>query len=69
MPPHLRPLLHVILQILASLTNPMPEFRLSLVSDQRATGQPGQKLRHIRADTGNMCQCPAMTAHLRRQTG
>ena len=69
MPPRLLPLLHVIPQILASLTNLMPEFRLGLAIDQRATGHPGQKFRHLRADTGNARQCPAMTAQLRRQTG
>jgi hypothetical protein len=61
-------MLHVIPQILASLTNPMPEFRLGLVIDHRATGHPGQKFRHIRADTGNPRQRSAMTAQLSHQT-
>ena len=69
MPPRLFPLLYVILHILPSLTYPMPEFRIGLAIDQRATGHPGQKYRHIRADTGNTRQCPAMTAQLRRQAG
>jgi len=63
MPPRLLPLFHMIIrQTLASLTNPMPEFRLGLVIDQRTAGRSGQKFRHTRADTGNTRQCPAMTA-------
>ena len=69
MPSCLFPLLNLIPQILTSFSNPMPEFRLALGTDQRATGHPGQKYRHIRADTGNTRQCPAMTAQLRRQAG
>lgn len=56
--PRLRPLLHMIQQTLASLTNPVPEFRLGVAIDQRAAGHPGQKFRHIRADTGNTRQRP-----------
>ncbi|MDD2878530.1 MAG: hypothetical protein PHT60_15725 [Acidiphilium sp.] len=59
MPPRLLPLLHVIPPIWASLTDLMPEFRLGLAIDHRATGHPGQKFRHLRADTGNTRQCPA----------
>jgi hypothetical protein len=43
-------------QILTSLTNPMPEFRIGLAIDQRAMEPPGQKFRHIRAETGNTHQ-------------
>jgi hypothetical protein len=66
-PPRLPGLIRPTWHSLGPLAKFMPKFHIALATCRLTAGKAGKNFHHIRADTGNTCQCLAMTAQLSRQ--